>query len=204
MEVLRFQANIPEEVALKFDDGKAVEGRYGDQVLYTLTDDRVMYLPPIAAKRITDLRIRKNELMSVCKQEVARGQKRSIEWVVKRVDPAPETAAVQPAAASNHQASHAVRHDNTANSSTEDNRLEHQLRASIAMVQEQKNGHLAPAPQDRPHTQLESALITAIAAASAAEKYAAEIHFAVHFEHEDIRAMAISTLIGMQQNGGQR
>ena len=81
MEVLRFQANIPEEVALKFDDGKAVEGRYGDQVLYTLTDDRVMYLPPIAAKRITDLRIRKNELMSVCKQEVARGQKRSIEWV---------------------------------------------------------------------------------------------------------------------------
>ena len=209
MEVLRFQANIPEEVALKYDDGKAVEGRYGDQVLYTLTDDRVMYLPPIAAKRISDMRIRKGELFAVCKKEVTRGQKRSIEWEVKRVDPAPETVGVQPAA-SNNQA-----HTTTLqpNGNTEDNRLEHQLRASIAMVQEGKNGGrppeghgltLAAAPQDRPKTQLEHALITAIAAASAAEKYAAEIHFAVHFEHEDIRAMAISTLIGMQQNGGQR
>jgi hypothetical protein len=201
MEVLRFQANIPEEVALKFDDGKAIEGRYGDRVLYTLTDDRIMYLPPIAAKRIKDLHIGRNELMSVSKQEVIRGQKRSIEWVIKRVDPANETAAVQPAAASNHQKTSARQQPH---GTTEDNRLEHQLRASIAMVQETKNGHLPPPPQDRPKTQLEHALITAIAAAAAAEKYAAEIHFAVHFEHEDIRAMAISTLIGMQQNGGQR
>jgi len=210
MEVLRFQANIPEEVALKYDDGKAVQGRYGDQVLYTLTDDRVMYLPPIAAKRIKDLHINRNELMSISKQEVPRGQKSSIEWVIKRVDPAPETAAVQPAAASNNQETSSLQQPN---GTTEDNRLEHQLRASIAMVREGKNGTLpseghglalAPAPQERPKTQLEHALITAIAAAAAAERYAAEIHFAVHFEHEDIRAMAISTLIGMQQNGGQR
>jgi hypothetical protein len=196
MEVLRFQANIPEEVALKFDDGKAVEGRYGDQVLYTLTDDRVMYLPPIAAKRITDLRIRKNELMSVCKQEVARGQKRSIEWVVKRVDPAPETAAASPAAASNHQE---TQHNNTANGST----------AKLAVINGNPQGQAdeaALAAKIGVATQLADALKTAIAAAAAAEEFAKGINYSVRFTSEDIRTMGNTLLIGKQreQSGGYR
>ena len=34
--ILRFNTNSPVEVALRWDDGKRVEGRYGEQVLYTL------------------------------------------------------------------------------------------------------------------------------------------------------------------------
>jgi hypothetical protein len=35
-EILRFDTNVPVEVALRFSDGKHVEGRYGDQVMYSL------------------------------------------------------------------------------------------------------------------------------------------------------------------------
>jgi len=54
---VQFQTNIPVEVALKYGDGKEVNGQYGDQVLYTLTDGRVMYVPPIVKRRIEELGI---------------------------------------------------------------------------------------------------------------------------------------------------
>jgi len=54
---VQFQTNVPIDVALKYNDGKEVTGQYGDQLLYTLTDGRVMYVPPIVKKRIDELRI---------------------------------------------------------------------------------------------------------------------------------------------------
>lgn len=54
---VQFQTNVPVEVALKYNDGKEVSGQYGDQVLYTLTDGRVMYVPPIVKRRIDELGI---------------------------------------------------------------------------------------------------------------------------------------------------
>jgi hypothetical protein len=44
------QHNLPVEVALRWEDGKRIEGRYGEQVFYMLDDDRVMYVPPVAAQ----------------------------------------------------------------------------------------------------------------------------------------------------------
>lgn len=43
-EIVRFVVNVPAQVALKFATGKPVEGQYGPQVMYSLADDRVMYL----------------------------------------------------------------------------------------------------------------------------------------------------------------
>ena len=51
-EKLQFQTNVAIDVALKYNDGKEVTGQHGDQVLYTLTDGRVMYVPPIVKKKI--------------------------------------------------------------------------------------------------------------------------------------------------------
>jgi hypothetical protein len=48
--ILRFNTNSPVEVSLRWDDGKRVEGRYGEQVMYTLEGDRVMYVPPVVAQ----------------------------------------------------------------------------------------------------------------------------------------------------------
>src|SRR5579863_826590 len=57
MNILRFEANTPIQVALKFEGGREVDGRYGPQILYTLADGRLMYLEPKAARRINELKI---------------------------------------------------------------------------------------------------------------------------------------------------
>ena len=57
----------------------------------------------------------------------------------------------------------------------------------------------APAPQNRPATQLESALKTAIAAAKEAEQYGTAIGYTVRFSEESIKCLAITVLIGQQR-----
>jgi len=52
---------------LKYNDGKEVTGQYGDQVLYTLTDGRVMYVPHIVKKKIDALGIGRGELFTITK-----------------------------------------------------------------------------------------------------------------------------------------
>lgn len=79
---IQFQTNVPAEVALKYSDDKDVTGQYGDQVLYTLTDGRVMYVPPIVRKHIQDLGIAKSELFTITKAERKNGTRRTIEWQV--------------------------------------------------------------------------------------------------------------------------
>jgi hypothetical protein len=79
---VQFQTNVPVEIALKYDDGKEVTGQYGDQVLYTLTDGRVMYVPPIVRRKIDEIRIGRGELFTLTKAEKKNGTRRTIEWVV--------------------------------------------------------------------------------------------------------------------------
>jgi len=81
-EKLQFQTNVAIDVALKYNDGKEVTGQYGDQVLYTLTDGRVMYVPPIVKKKIDELGIGRGEQFTITKMEKKNGTRRTIEWVV--------------------------------------------------------------------------------------------------------------------------
>ena len=91
-EILRFEMNVPAEVALKHaGPGKPIEGRYGNRVMYTLADDRVMYVAPIVASRITDLGIQPGERFQVRKHLKKQGSRRLIEWDVQRVAHEPET-----------------------------------------------------------------------------------------------------------------
>ena len=95
-EKVQFQTNLPIEVALKYDDGKEVTGQYGDQVLYTLTDGRVMYVPPIVKKKIDELGIGRGELFTITKAEKKNGTRRTIEWVVDTNDGEAQTSGQQP------------------------------------------------------------------------------------------------------------
>src|SRR3984893_1206055 len=81
-EKVQFQTNVPVDVALKYNDGKEVTERCGDRVLYTLTDGRVMYVPPIVHKKINELGIGRGELSTITKAEKKNGTRRTIEWVV--------------------------------------------------------------------------------------------------------------------------
>ena len=83
-EVVKFPINTPVEVTLQDEAGKWVGGRYGDQVMYSLLDNRVMYVPPYVERRFQDLAIGAGEPLVLCKREVKEGNRNRTEWSVKR------------------------------------------------------------------------------------------------------------------------
>lgn len=88
-EVVKFSINTPVEVTLQCETGKRVDGRYGDQVLYSLVDDRVMYVPPYVEQRFQELAMGAGEPLLLCKQELKNGDRKRIEWSVKRAPQQP-------------------------------------------------------------------------------------------------------------------
>src|SRR5580704_14739006 len=112
LNILRFQTNTPTEVALNSPRGTIVEGRYGDRVLFHLTDGRVMYVPPIVARKIEAQGIAPGEPFELCKTQIKTGRLRSIEWWLRRTEPPNGEVA-----------------ENTSEPETE---LESQLRESVA------------------------------------------------------------------------
>jgi hypothetical protein len=68
MEKLTLTPNVPQQIALKFPDGKLVEGRFGDQMMYSLANNQVMYLDTDVAAKINALELRKNEPFWICKR----------------------------------------------------------------------------------------------------------------------------------------
>src|ERR1035437_2572310 len=88
MEKLALTPNVPQQIDLKFPDGKLVEGRYGDQVMFSLTNGQVMYLDTDVAAKINLLELRKNEPFMICKR-----------WTGKKGD-APQLDIWRPDAAS--------------------------------------------------------------------------------------------------------
>src|SRR5208283_6101270 len=88
-EILRFNVNVPAEVALRYGEGKPVQGRYGEQVMYTLVDDRIMYVPVCVAARIAELEIRPGQPFEISKAEVRDGNRKWIEWFVRRLEESP-------------------------------------------------------------------------------------------------------------------
>lgn len=94
MEKLILQPNIPECIALKFADGKLSEGRYGDQMFYTLLDGRGWYADMDVAAKINMLELRPREPFYVCKRMSGqRGCKPIIDVYRGEVAPQVRTAA---------------------------------------------------------------------------------------------------------------
>jgi hypothetical protein len=98
-EKIAFQTNVPVTVALAYADSIQVEGRFGDQILYTLADERVMYVPPVVRTKLVELGIQPREPFTICKAERKEGNRRFIEWQVNKDNnsddqPPPETPPV--------------------------------------------------------------------------------------------------------------
>src|SRR5512142_3257064 len=77
-KMVRFTHNIPVEIALQCTEGVRIEGRYGDRVKYTLTDDRTMYVDPSVAERIKELDVQPGEIFQICKCQDKKGNPRTI------------------------------------------------------------------------------------------------------------------------------
>jgi hypothetical protein len=174
---VQFQTNIPVEVALKYGDGKEVNGQYGDQVLYTLTDGRVMYVPPIVKRRIEELGIGRGELFTLTKAERKNGTRRMIEWLVARGERGEKPPR------GNVPAATAQRPTQQHNGGT---------------VSGNGNGHRATSTYDAKgflvtnHGQLLlQSLAAAVDVAAATERYATAAGVEVQFTSEDLREIGL-------------
>ena len=179
-ERVMFQTNVPVTVALAYPDGVEVEGRYGDQVMYTLADERVMYVPPIVRDKIRDLGIRQGQTITICRAERRDGNRRFLEWLVE------------------HQAvtSEAIGAQATTNDAP-------RLNGTLPERPQPVPNGTARQPQG-PAAALRSALAVSIDAAIAAEQYACSKGLSVRFGSEDLRAMALSLFIQHARDGGLR
>jgi hypothetical protein len=173
-DILRFTPEVPVEVALKYPTGKPVQGHDGTDMMFTLVDGRLMFLAPPIAAQIDAMQIRAGEPFWITRNAGKSGVKGSVSWDIRRPN------AGSPV-----------------------------IQAPPARPEVPTNGNPHPVTSGNGfnsdvRTQAESAVMTAIEACWKGEKYAASIGFACHFEHEDVRALANTILIGAQQNGGKR
>src|SRR5579863_678323 len=176
-EKVQFQTNVSIDVALKYNDGKEVTGQYGDQVLYTLTDGRVMYVPPIVKKKIDELGIGRGELCTITKAEKKNGTRRTIEWVVATDgsgDRKTQSRVQQP----NGQAPDQRRHGaGSAPGNGNGHRSRNEARGFLVTGQGQF---------------LLQALAAAVDAAAATERYATACGVDLQFTSEDVREIGLN------------
>lgn len=175
MPIMKLEANTPVTIALKYPTGKQVEGNWGPQLRWILSNGDLLYTPLELGPKIEDLGIRPGQKFTLTKCQNGRG----FDWV-------PETTA-QPGPRPGPQ-----RADAPVQRETHKTPI-----ASILDASEPLDG----IPTSKPVTRLEDALKTAVATAAAAEKYGREIGYAVRFASADIKSLGISVYIGQQQGG---
>ena len=194
--ILRFNTNAPVEVALRWDDGKRVEGRYGEQIMYTLEGDRVMYVPPVVAKQIHELGIRAREVFEICKAELRDENRRWIEWRVKRLEQPrhPASSANVPDAAANALGET----QNHRNGSTDRTSAKQPLE-----FQATSDGTLLPVPVSGAGiTCMELAMNGAAEIAQRVESRARMRNYSLQFTSEDIRAIGLTMFIQAMRERG--
>lgn len=221
LEKIKFQTNIPVELALAFPDGKECESQFGGkQIMFTTVDERVFFVSPTVADKIRSLKPQRGERLDLTKKEVDYGNgRKGIEWEVLRVgnppEPRPATLEVprvvgaQTPTPANGQAANTQPHNSNGNGSVDP------AFAAIPSAIEARsngNGHMngngngngpKPAPAGLMTGQSQfilQQLIAAIEVCHAAENYSKAMGRPVAFTNEDIRAIAISCFI--QQHKG--
>lgn len=173
-EIIRFDLNIPQTVTLKYAGGKEVEGRYGNQFMYSLADGRVMYVDPDVAAKITEQAIAPGQPFAICKREIKQGRSRRIEWQVVRVEDAGQTGQIGQAERGAPPARAA---------------------APSATTRTADANSTAPRSSTIASQMMGSALVAAIDSLLIAEQYGKKQGMELQFEEEDVRAVAATLFI---------
>jgi hypothetical protein len=172
---LRVDTGQSYTIALKSLAPREVPGNYGPQLLWILTDGRALYTPLTVKAQIEKLGVKPYKPFVIGKYP--NGQR--TEWRVTLPNP--------------QRADTPVRHETKERSGGE----------PVAAILDAHASLDSPVEVERPRTRLEDALKTAVSAAAIAEKHGQAIGYNVRFAPGDIRAMAISVLIGMESRGGR-
>ncbi len=83
-EVVDFPPHVPVTVALKYGQGKTISSQYGERMMYSLVDGRVMFLDLATASQIEQLAINVRESFTVTRHPAGQNGQ-SVTWEVARV-----------------------------------------------------------------------------------------------------------------------
>jgi hypothetical protein len=183
MQKLTLQPNRPEIIALQFATGKTVTsgyGDYGEQVMYSLTDGRKLFLDPPVAAKIDELSLGKGEPFEVTKC-VDRAKKVSYE--VRYVASEPPPAQTQPAARPSVQ---------TRPSSTAGQEVGIQTQNQTTNPQPTTTGGM-----------LMACFLCAIDAVAEAQLYATRKGLGITFSSENVTSAALSAYIAQTRKEGR-
>ncbi len=191
-------------MTLRSTSGKRVEGRYGEQMMFNLFDDRIMFVPLIVAQRIRELDIGEGEAFEICKAEAREGNRKWIEWRVRKYDQ-PQ----QPPTSPNGSAAAATAPSNGQEQPNGSTNGKGHVPGSNGHPQTQyqagPDGTILPAPiTGKGVTVMEVALAAASEVAQRVERRAALRNFSLHFTSEDIRAIGLTMFIQASRDGGVR
>jgi hypothetical protein len=176
MAILRFEPNVATQVRLKFPSGRHVDGKFGEQVMFSLLDGNIMYVPVIVEKQLQALQVRRGQPVEICKQQ----EDGKTEWKVALVKatsapaqpPAPKPAARAQANGSNGHA---------------------KPQAAAELLDGTQD--LDHPDTDPPRSQLEHALKISLEAAKRAEQFSHQIGHPIQFDKDDIRLLAQTLVI---------
>src|SRR4051794_32273735 len=87
-EIIKFQPNIPVRLRMKFDGTRPCKSKYSDedQFLLSTTDGRIAFLTPYANAKLQAAGVRKGDDVSITQTVVLKGQRKSIDWLITRVE----------------------------------------------------------------------------------------------------------------------
>jgi hypothetical protein len=204
--LLKLLPDVPVEIALSSTDGiNVVSPRGTPAVRYTLVDGRTFFATQYVAAKFKKLKVEPCERIALCMRNIDGKSITQVERVPEpQQDPSTKPtvsndAVDPPASDPRHQSplqedlgSTPSACDGTSQGDEAGNpnpELPSELPVATA------NGCESPAP---PISQLERALKIAILASHSAEQYGKEIGYPVRFDHESVKCMAVTVLIGMQ------
>ena len=95
--ILKLEPNVPTELALKYPTGLNVAGQFGPQVLFTLTNNRRLYVPEAVGREIAALTLAPGQAFIITKAQ-DNGQKR-FDWKVERKPVQPSETRTGPVSA---------------------------------------------------------------------------------------------------------
>jgi hypothetical protein len=221
-DAIRFEFDQPVEVALKFTEPKLVPSNFGDdRAMYSLTDERVMFVDQLTAARIKSLAVAPGEAFFIVKTKNGR----LTEFQVYRESDEP-----QPAITPRNGVVMFGGHKKTfpplkaalperLYHAPEDSTLEDQLRASIDMVERKKlesklEQHPVsapapvasqPVPVERKPAQWASTLLAQtnqlVDCYAAALQHAAQ--HGIQVKAEDVRSLLVTSFIQLSQSKGR-
>ncbi len=175
-------------------------------MMFNLFDDRIMYVPLIVAERIRELDIGSGEAFEICKAEVREGNRKWIEWKVRKLEEPqqPATSGNDSAAAATAQ-SKAQDHRNGSTNGSDNGPSGRTNGHAQTEYQAASEGTLLPAPiTGRGVTVMEVAMSAAAEVAQRVEQRAALRNYSLRFTSEDIRAIGLTIFIQASREGGVR